>query len=212
MSRLRLSGTLHGVKKLQNMLEAFPSLRQLSYGTALRYLIDEPDAQSKFYIAEFAKDFIAVEIYSRKAPTILMKEGMLRLLSLASFTSSVYEFDIKSIFPYLIDLLAIEKTSYLPGTIKAVEIHGPELVLSKRILQLKGENQLLREKEASMGRTMTNIAAMLLRTNYRGVCRVSSISSETGLGEDDVRSALKHACLSGGSISWRSKDEFSISW
>ncbi|MCL5427731.1 MAG: hypothetical protein M1321_00950 [Candidatus Marsarchaeota archaeon] len=210
MSRLRLSGTLHDMRKLQDILGKYPLLQRLSYGSSLRYLINEPDSQARFYIAEFSPSHISIEIYSRSTPLALMGDGMLRLLSLASFVGCAYDFDISSIFPYLIDILARDKIEYyLQGTGKA-EIHGPEVILSKRIISLNGENLRLKQRCDAMRENILRLAIMLLRVKYRGVCAISDAAAAMGLTEDEMRTVVSRASHMGCKVVWHGKNEFSM--
>ncbi len=212
MSRLRLEGKLHNTGRLEQLLELYPMLHCVGYGNELRYFIDEPDISSRFYIAEFCDKGIAIEIYSKSTPLMFLREGMLRMLSLASFVGTVYEFDIKSIFPYLIDILAKDKLEYYFKPTMHSESRGSEIVLSRRILNLLKENYTLKNNVASTEKTTTNLILMLLRLKYSGICNVRTAAPELGIEVDSLITIIKNAGDSGAMVTWHSKETFSISW
>ncbi len=210
MSRLRLKGRLRNKKELQRLLDIYPSLQPLSYGSSLRYIINEPDMNARFYIAEFSGTEMAIEIYSASSPLVFLKEGVVRLLSLASFVDPLYEFDIRSAFPYLIEVLMRQKTEHYGALANEKEVYGHDIILSKRIMSLQKENTMLRESEYAAQRALIQVAAVLLKTRYRGRCRISNVAGETGLGEKAVREAIMYACSSGCKVIWHGKEEFSL--
>jgi hypothetical protein len=210
LSRIPLGGRLLDLQKLRNIIKMHPALQPLSYGSSCRYLVNEEDMQTRFYIVEFSHSAVSIEIYSVASPLIFIKEGVAHLLAFASFVEAVYDFDIKSIFPYLIEALTSEKLDYYMN-VKGIERRGsPETILSARIINLKKETSVLRKQNDENRQKIANVTAIILRTRCRSICSIKTLTQEMGLSEEDIRNATDYLRAMGQRVVWHGKGEFSV--
>ncbi len=209
--RVPLSGRLNSKAALRKILLLYPALEQVSDGTDLRYVIKSETPNNYFHMAEFSNVGIAVETYSESSPLLLMRETLIRLLSLASFVKPCYEFRIESIFPYLIETLTRQNFEQYPIN-AAPERPGsmPEVVLSRRILSLKDELEKLKASNSANSGNVKRLAAALIATKYASRSSITQVATELGLEKLVIKQVLEKCDTQGMNVIWHSGDLFSL--
>ncbi|MEM3839405.1 MAG: hypothetical protein QXF01_02395 [Candidatus Micrarchaeaceae archaeon] len=178
------------IGSIKRKLSHYPSLSLIAEGSSLRYMLNH-DSESRFYILSITREDVALELFSRTPPIYFINEALLRLLSFAAVLSEDLEFDMRSIFPYLIEALS----SQIPQPKIAKLDSGKakpqaDLILAGRI------NQLLRQK-AQLERELSESAAKLSRIVALHIIKccgpafeAESILGELGIGIEELGVAI----------------------
>jgi len=146
-SRIELPVELRGrISSVKNSLSTYPNLVLVRQGTILEYILTDDEIKDHWYAVELGKKHIALVICSMQTPAIFMREAMLKLLALIQMTAKHYRFEISSLYPYLVMVIASQQINSVFSLGKEQLEEHSDLVLSKRIISLIKENADLREK------------------------------------------------------------------
>ncbi len=205
--RARLRGRLSG---LAGVLRSYPWLVQTGKGSSLRYRIGE-DRQDCSYEVEFSADRILLTVHSKASPAYHMQEAMLRILSICSSLEGLYEPDIRSLYPYLINLLASGQFGQMTETHEPVQDveWGEGITLARRINGLAAENARLAAQVEKGGLRFNMLLFRFLLARRGGQPDIGTACAEAGVGREEVEAALRNA----GDFGYRSiriGDRFSL--
>ncbi len=176
---------------VRERLSCYPSLSAVRRGSALAYAIDDCGGE-RFYLVSFSRSGIALELYSRESPLYFMREALLRLLSLAAVLSGEYEFDVRTLFPYLIEALrpgAPEIPVRSLGLPRARV--GGETILAGRISRLNRENARLALELNAARAAATRTTALFLISRYGTSVEIGRAARESGLAVEAIEAAVR---------------------
>lgn len=186
---------------------SYPNAKLLHSGSKNCYLI-HANSQDVFYTIELCDKSINFTTYSTISPLYSIKESLLRLLAIAALLSEDYSIEIEGLFPYLIHVLSKSEPS-------AREIHGdnvlnPQVVLSKRIVELLSINQKLKSDAESLSKTVASATSQLILSKYSFNSNPKQISSETGIDPAHITSAISSLKQSGNRLIYNKNGNFDI--
>lgn len=177
---------------LRQTLKLYPGFRELSYGTVLRWLLENgPD--DRFYIVEFSKNLITITLHSRASPLYYMQEVLLKTLSIISLLIDSYDLEISSLYPYLINILASNQLSQLRDKVieKGPKIDlGSDIILAKRINELLRDNSRFGKELAVASDKIDLLLSRFIILRYGNSVDIDLIVKETGLESKDVENSL----------------------
>lgn len=186
---------LTSTRSVEEKMSRYPGLAQTGRGTALRYVFD--CGNGSFYSIELGRDRVSVCIHSPQSPLYLMRDALLRLLSVLQLLSDDYEVRAKALIPHVVAVLARQQIEHYASEIdakgagRALQVCGEtDLALARRIRLLLKENAELSAARSSLSSKIGSLAAKLVLFECGRDPSVSSISKETGLGRDEVMGAL----------------------
>ncbi len=214
LSSIPFKARLVNRRRLLELLKAYPGLEPVRYGSSLHYLIREEGDGSHFYMVDFGITQVTLQIFARTAPLELLHEGMLRLLNLASFVGEAYDFEIASIFPYLIQVLARQHIEHLPERPErnGKEWAGAEIILAKRIIELRNDSTLLKQQMEYQSDRLVRMLALLLPLRYPGRCSMNQAAKEMGAAKAEIRAAVSISQGAGYRVVWHNEETFSMVW
>lgn len=198
---------------VKKCLDNYPSIKHLSRTKTLSYVARETE-RDHFYIASFEKDRITLTVYSKTSPTYLSGELLLRLLSFCAMLHNEYEFDIKEIFPYLIESLAGNHINTYKDSIESrargSNQGNSDIILAKRINSLVKENMALKELNKSLESKKTRFIAEFIALKYGNNAIIDSIERENQLESWEVAKALEFMQSTGYRLVYISKERFRL--
>ena len=154
------------LSELKAALKSYPFLEQLSCGSELVYLTV---GNGTTHIFHFGREHILQKVYSTSSPVYSMRESLLRLLGMVSFLGDAYSLSPQSLFPYLLHELSKPELAQLPKSTAQDRNGNPELILSKRIVQLLAELEgVSREKLDLSSKNLRLIVHLLIKESERG--------------------------------------------
>ncbi|MEM3280067.1 MAG: hypothetical protein QXR29_02255 [Candidatus Micrarchaeaceae archaeon] len=193
-SRIIIAATLKGpIGSLAESLAYYPGLEQLSRGGTLKYELGAGRGSDSFYRFEFARGYVALEIYSKHSPVYLMREALLRLLSMMAFTKGFYSFDVSSLFPYLVAALAgnqIGEEMRVCSTGNGERDGDANIVLSKRIIALRNENSELKSDYSALANETELLIARVIVAESAFTNSLERISEKYAIPIERLRKAL----------------------
>lgn len=195
------------IQAAKSRLSSYPLIKLLHEGRHPKYLIqtNNPDI---FYIVMLKSDSISFTVYSTLSPLYLLKEHMLRVISISSILSDNYLIYANSIFPYLINLLS--KQDLIKPEKRYNYSRDSDILLSKRIVNLLSSNKKLSDRLDSLNRNLTNVTSELILSRYDSDSNLKQIALETGLDQIQVSEALKHIQQNGNKLIYNGKGNFNI--
>lgn len=90
------------VQQLRKRLDSVPSLKLVSYGTALRYEINGSDGKQSL---ELDKDSIKLVFYFAKLSDEVFSSCLMRLMAVLSIVDDLYEISLGAVYNYVVDAL-----------------------------------------------------------------------------------------------------------
>ncbi len=182
---------LTSMSAVKSHLNGYPNLRLIKRGSELHFLIGGEGEPDKFYIASFGREHVALELFSKISPIYLLPEALLRMLSILSMVSSDYEFDVRSLFPYLIEVIASQNIRYCLERLDTgrLENHS-DIILAKRIRSLLESNIRLSKDLESTKLRLSRIAASFIVNRYGSSAGIEEICNGLGMSEKEADSIL----------------------
>lgn len=206
----RLSCKLSDLRKILNN---YPGLIPISYGSIIKYkLLDQN--KEYFYTLEISRNSISVTINSGSSPVYYMQEALLRLLSVLSVLEEFCEVDIRSLYPYLINVFSSSKldqfANRISGMIEVKEDNDVELVFAKRInsLLIEKEDSAQKLKEANV--RFASLLSRFIILKYGNNVDIKEIERDTEIKEKEIIDALKHVDTAKYGIIQINNDRFSL--
>lgn len=200
------------LSSVRTKLKSYPGIKLVRNGEVVKYLISDEDDE-RFYTIEFSKDRIVTTVYSGISPLYYMQEAILRTLSILSIIGECYQIDVKSLYPYLINLLANQQVGALERPILQEEQprNGSDIILAKRISSLIRDNSILKAELNDLRKKLISISCLFIITKYIGTSvEMGSILKETCIDSDDVSSITDQLHLLGYKIVKTGFDKVSI--
>ncbi len=181
---------LTSMPQVRRKLSNYPNLRQTGNGNTLKYVV-ELENRDKFYTISLTdKDFV-LELHSKTSPLYFIHEALLRMLSLAAVLSEDYEFDIRSLFPYLVETLASQIPKPQISRMESAIPQTPgEIILSSRINALNRENLQLGNEISSTRSKFLRMTSLFIISRYGPSVEVNEVSKECGISNEEVTKAL----------------------
>ncbi|MEM3555020.1 MAG: hypothetical protein QXU79_04335 [Candidatus Micrarchaeaceae archaeon] len=124
-----------------------------------------------------------------------MHEALLRILSMMAFTESFYSYDVSSLFPYLIAVLAEKQISgYIQNAAIGPGQYGvdPSITLSKRIILLQRENAKLGSEREALSKEVESLTARIIIAESAFTNDLARISEKYNLPIERLKNALGH--------------------
>lgn len=186
--RAKLTCSIRDVKEI---LENHPDLVLIKNSPELRYTTLE-DEIDHFYTFEFGKEHIIAEVYSKESPIYLMREILLRLLSLLAILGDSYKVDIESIFPYIaIELSSNQISSYINNIEQPRKQNESDIILAKRILELNNKNRALSEElEKYKNQTTVLLSYLIIQIGMQKSLDLKEIEKKYNVNKEHVDSAI----------------------
>jgi hypothetical protein len=178
---------------LASVLSSYPWLRQLKKGSSLKYAVGE-EREDCFYTIEFSKDSVLLTIHSKSSPLYYTQEAMLRILTVFSALEGLYEPDVRSLYPYLINLLASDRFIQLSERLsseKQDQELGSDIVLAKRINALLSEKARLMEKLENEKKKSISLLSKFLIIKYGSNIDLEAAAMDTGIEDKEIENTLK---------------------
>jgi len=176
---------------LAGFLSSYPLLRQLRKGTRVAYLVGE-DREDCFYTAEFSDDAVVLTIHSKDSPLYHMQEALLKLLSMLSLLEDFYVPDMRSLYPYLINLLSSYQFSQLSDRLARPKAEqDSDIILAKRINALLREKSDSAEKLKTERRRLIAVLSKFLVVKYGNILDLDSAARETGIERGELEGMLE---------------------
>ncbi len=198
-SRIKFDAKLLGrMESVRDSLSAYPGLHRTNYGTLLRYSID--DDCDCTCLLELRKDSIILEVQSECSPLHFIDHSLLKLLSVSALLCNNYEFDMRSVFPYLIFALGRNGNKTMKNIIESKRepiSSDSHLMLARRINSLRKEVFRLRAANTLAGNTTCKIILNAIYAVYNGDCDISDVEIILGIGKEEIMGAIKQAHLGG---------------
>ncbi len=215
-SRIPIRAVLNtSLSKLKNKLSYYPALEIISDGSCPRYAAKREANDEKWHVFEFSKKHIAIETYSKISPFYSMDESLLKLLSISSFLSQEYSFDIASLFPYIIAALIngrgkVQKITATNRTGVAA-CSGADLILAKRINELHGEVEQLRAENGKMESVVDKLTfEIMLSEGISKECSIKALEGKYGINRKCIDEAIGLLKSNGYGLVYSSKDTFMV--
>ncbi len=194
LSRIPIKARLLAkLSTLASVLGSYPWLRQIRKGSSLKYAIGE-EREDCFYTIEFSRDSVLLTIHSKSSPLYYTQEALLRILTLFSALEGLYEPDVRSLYPYLINLLASNHFVQLSENLsseKPDQNLGSDIILAKRINALLGEKAKLMEKMDNEVRKSRFLLSKFVITKYGNNIDLEMATRETGIEGRELENALR---------------------
>ncbi len=189
-SNAKLLRTLSSVAK---ELECYPGLVRIRRGTTLAYLIGR-EAGDCFYTVELSKDAIALTIHSKASPVYYFQEALLRLLSIFSILEEFYVVDLRSIYPYLINVLGASQLGNLvdKSDKDGSRWSGIESILAKRINSLLSQNAALQGSLEEKERKLDLLLSRFIIAKYGGTVDLDTAAKDIHVESTDIEKAIKN--------------------
>lgn len=179
------------IRKVRASLGAYPGLIEVGYGSGIKYLIDCEREAGKFYLLSLSRSAIVFEVFSKVSPLYLMRESLLRLLSISAMLSEDYEFDMRSLFPYLIEVLACQELKGICEVRSGADANcGGDIILARRITQLLKERRAFSSALDAASSKLARITALFIICRYGHAGDVNEIARDCGLTDEEVERAL----------------------
>ena len=192
MSRMTVGTKLiTSLPSIRKKLASYPHLAMVGDGSSLRYVI-ETEGDSRFYVLSIAEDRFVLEIYSKSSPAYFLHEALLRMISFMALLSEDYEFDMRSMFPYLAEGLACNipkpKVQSLNMDLKGSD---SDILLASRINSLNRRNAQLGAALELARSKFLRVAALLLVNRYGSSLDEAEITKDSSIGKEDLESVLE---------------------
>ncbi len=208
-SRICIDADLRtGVGHVKKLLSNYPSMHLIKEGTLLSYSIKNDGGP--FFTVDFEHSRISITVHSKETPSFYLQETVLRLLSILQIVSENYEVKIRSLYPYLIMVLAAQQLRVTQSKKPIAAICMPDIVLSKRLIALLNENTRI---NAENRRLLADLRKVLLRTvsvYAASGLSLDEISSELGVDKARVIDAIDRAPDLGQRVVRTGKGSFNI--
>lgn len=201
---------LVGVDTLRDRIEAHPGLVKLPNGRKLRYLFE--DKENRFYTIEFGKDRIIIEVHSLVPPNYFIEETLFYFLNICVYLKEAYEVDLKSLYPYFIEVLGGRKLSEFKEQIKVqhLEEDDANIMLAQRINILLEKNEELKKKNEEKTAKITSIISKIIISKSAYDINVDTVANENGLERDDIMLALNGIEKFGYKVMYLGKKEIRL--
>lgn len=176
------------MKSIKSKLACYPSLKQLSDGTSLKYISIE-SYNDRFYVFQFEKDSIKATLNSISSPSYFLKETIIRILSVSMLLSDDYKIDFYGLMPYLTFVLVAKD-------IKTTHVNPPnfnresDLLLSRRVIELSNKNNDLTKDAAVRYRQLISILSKLIVYKYNKNLDPQNLATELGVERQTVTNAI----------------------
>lgn len=215
LSRIPVRASLNaGISKIKKKLSYYPALRLISDGSSPRYIVRGEENEEMRHVFQFDARYITIETYSKISPFYSMGESLLKLLAILSFLSPEYSFSIESLFPYIVVALLNEsgKAPKMSAERRDPAIGGgADLMLAKRINELRSEATLLRQKNGGMEALIEGLVSEIVL--FEATSRESSIKTleeKYGISRQYVDGAIGLLKNKGYGITYSSKNSFTV--
>ena len=177
------------LSELASLLKNYPLLEQVQTGSELVYLAKSGGVSHTFH---FGKTYILHKINSANSPIYSMRESLLRLLGMVTFLQEAYEVKPESIFPYLIAELSKPELNLLAKNLGQSRNGNPEIILSKRIIELLLQLGKISKENSELGSTRLRLLSyLLLKESERGSVLIKEFCEKYSLEVSELSSVEK---------------------
>ena len=180
-SSIRLDSRLKtGIACVGRRLSNYPNLQCTSQGSRLSYLIRDDEKADRFNVLDLDRSSIGFTTYCESSPTYFMRESISRLLAITMLLSEDYEIEYLGLMPYIVYLLSnggIQLSDPAPVNFN----RDSDIILSKRIFQLKVQCQRLGSDADMYKRAAVSLASSILLARYAHGFYVAEASKELGI-------------------------------
>ncbi len=200
-SRMQVNARLTSkLKSIKELMEAYPGRQLAREGSSLVYSLDPGEPGDHFYLAEFGKDSISLEVHSRSSPVSYIGEATLVMLSLLSLTADKYETDLGSLYPYLLLSISGRRLIGFEHAWKFDAETRSDLVLARRLISLMKENAELDERCRRSEDSLKKVVSKAVEILEKGPYTADEIAERLGLRKEEVAAILKNADREGNPI------------
>ncbi len=186
---------LTSLAKAKATLSCYPHLKKVSEGSSPSYLLDIEGITDRFYTMQISRDGITVTLNSRSSPSYLMKEHILRSLSIVMALSEDYRADLSCMLPYIIEALNRELLPARPERQAHTNQSASDSIdamLSRRIIGLLKECDTLNQRAKRLDSLSVDLMSRLILQRYASGYNAAKISSELGVETSAVSRSMKH--------------------
>ncbi len=192
-------------------MKAYPHMNLLKRGSTLKYMIEEGEGSSKFYLVTFESKSVSLELFSKVSPLYLMPEALLRTLSIMAMVSSDYDFDAKSLFPYLTEVLASQGIRYCIERLDSGRVASPgDLILAKRISSLLNSNSAVTKELDATKSKLFRMTAFFIISRYGYSASIDQVCRDTGMSGAEIEGVLNYMPEIGYKSIMSNRDRFSL--
>lgn len=200
-------------EKIKSHLINHKSLNLLNDNNSLVYVVKTKDLDY-YSTLELFKDKISFITYSNSFPFLYYSDSLLKLILLLSFMKDIYTVQLSELYPYLIELF---KNTHLSNTNKfeisnkkSSNINPPELILSKRIIDLLNENKSLNSDLSKKSAENILFFYKFIILKYSNRVNILELSKDLDISEQHAKLLLSDFNKYGISIKWLNKNEFAV--
>lgn len=189
------------------------SLKLIKNDKSLLYLIKSND--SDYYSTiELFEDKISFITYSNSFPSLYSNDSIMKLILLLSFMKDIYVVELVDLYPYLIELFKSVSLSntHIINKIekKSRNINPPELILSKRNIDLQKENKSLSLDLSNKKSEITLLFLKFILLKYNNRINIFELSKDLEMEEQHIRYLISELNNSRAPIKWLNKNEFAV--
>jgi hypothetical protein len=134
--RIRLVTSLSSIRKTMRYLN---EAKLCSYGSKLCYIMGPYG--SRFYKMQISANEFTLQVFSAAKGENMVKDAMLKALSIMSYLSDECEPSIGSMYPYLMYVISEAKMPNEVIQIPHVQSRASELILARRINELRASER-----------------------------------------------------------------------
>ena len=178
--------------QVKQKLLSYPQFRLLSEGTIIVASLAgaEPDPS---YEVLFTNDRIEMRTYSSKSPAYHMKDSLLRLLSIAALFSDDFKFDISSLFPYLISVLAnLELSAAFQAVDTQPQDSRSDIILAKRINELTARCDVLEKEKQGLSEKLSRcVSTLVISESTHSTVNVLELERRLRLSSPESKAAMQ---------------------
>lgn len=189
-SRIILDARLmSSMRSVRSRLSSYPAMRQVSTGTRLSYLIEGEGNDEKFHTLELEAGRVILTTNSSSSPTYLMKDSLLKILSISMVLSEDYEIDLRGLLPYL-TLVLSSSEMLLRDSGPANFNRNADILLSKRVIELINQKNVLEASAARLRSGLISSISALIICKYGKGFTPAGMSKELRVGQEVIDGAI----------------------
>ena len=154
-------------------------------------LIINSDEKERSFQVEMRPDSISMMMLSSGQEENPKKQMLLKLLELLSFCGWCYEITLSELYPHLAESLISNQLAYYSKKMKEMSLNEySDILLAKRIIELKSRNAVLEESAASIQNKLCRAAPEIIISRFSSGSTIQEIMGYTGLNREEVNAAL----------------------
>ncbi|MGC8479381.1 MAG: hypothetical protein ACP5M9_01800 [Candidatus Micrarchaeia archaeon] len=183
------------------------ALELVKDGQKLIYLI-KSNSMGYYFSLELSKSEISLITYADEFPIALYDESVYRLLLLIGYMSKIYTVKFESIYPYIIESFKKNNTAQNKFSEVKKQIDVPEIILSKRIIELNLSNKKTSSDLSFYKSTFESVLSKYVSFKYNGKININQLSTDLKINVTKLKSCFSDLNQKDFKVKWLSQSEF----